>query len=46
MARHYGSNMTKLEKWQDLYRKVAIEELLPSITKCKRVPYWLSLEFT
>jgi hypothetical protein len=39
MARHYGTDMSKLEKWQDLCCEVGIEDTPPSITKCKKVPY-------
>jgi hypothetical protein len=41
MARHYGTDMTNLKKWQALCREIRIGETLPSITKRKNVPYRL-----
>lgn len=32
-----GSRVSSLENWQELCAKVGIEEVFPSITKCKKV---------
>ncbi|KAF1947868.1 hypothetical protein EJ02DRAFT_417355 [Clathrospora elynae] len=36
IARHYGTDKTKLEKWQELCGEVKIEPVPLSITKCKK----------
>jgi hypothetical protein len=36
-ARFWGTNLSKLEKWQELCREVGIEETPLSIMKCKKV---------
>jgi hypothetical protein len=39
IAHHYGTNMNKLDRWQQLCEDVGIDVIPTSITQCKKVRY-------
>ena len=40
---HYGHDVTRLDRWQDLCREVYIDPVPPSITQCKKASILLPL---